>query len=86
MEFQHQPDCQLMSHPISVPLLQQQQHNMPGVGVGLAKTDIDSAIERLEPSEQSAGDNTDTSVLMTSHHDELAAADAMATCNTGEIH
>jgi len=74
-----------MSHPISAPLpQQQQQQHMPSVG--LARTDTDADNERLELSERSAGDNTDTSALMTAHHDEPTAAAAMATCITGESH
>jgi len=84
VEFQHQPDCQHMSHPISTPLLQQQQQHV--LSVGLARTDTDADNERVEPSERSAGDNTDISALMTAHHDEHTAAVAMATCNTGESH
>ena len=83
VEFQYQPDFQLMSHPITAPLMQQQQHNVPGVG--LAKTDTDTGNQRLELSVQSA-DNADTSVSMMSHQDELTTADAaIANSNTGEI-
>lgn len=88
VEYQHQPDCQLLSQPVTVPVMQhpQQQHNVPGVE--LAKTDADTCNQRLQLSVWSA-DDADTSRSMT-NHDQLitAVADAadVAACNAGEIH
>ena len=84
VEFQHQPDCQLMSHLMTAPLMpqhqQQQQHDV--AGVELSKTDSDVSNQRLEQSLQSA-DDADTSM---SYQDQLTtAAAAAAACNTGDL-
>ena len=79
VEFQHQPDCQLMSHHITAPLMQ--QHDGPGIG--LTKTDTDIGNQRTELSLQSA-DDADTSILH--HHQLTTAAAAATTSNTGHIY
>ena len=83
VEFQHQPDCQLIAQSVTSAVMQQ-QHNVSSVG--LAQTDVDDASnERLELSIQSA-DNADLPMMMTAHHGQLTpAASAATTCNTGEV-
>ena len=88
VELQHQPDCQLMSHAITAPLMQQHQQQRNVSGVGLVKTYTETDSQRLEMSVQSA-DNADTATSVTSHNHQLtttaATAAAMPTCTAGMI-
>jgi len=76
---QHQPDCQLMSLPMTTPLMHQQQlQQRDAAGIGLTNTDTDVGYHRLEPSLQSA-DDVNTSMT---HQGKITPAAAETTTST----